>query len=54
MKDQLKKTFSDASRQVYTKTEGIIKTEETFLGEEFHNTDSTSIQHDNGQHDNPA
>ena len=43
MKDQLKKTFSDASRQVPTKTEAIIKTEETFLTEEFH---SMKIQHE--------
>ena len=37
MKDQLKKTFVDASRQVPTKTEDIVKTEETFLAEEFSN-----------------
>ena len=43
MKDQLKKTFSDASRQVLTKTEDIIKTKETFLTEEFNNME---IQHD--------
>ena len=42
MKDHLKKTFSDASRQVPTKIEGIIKTEETFLAEEFNNME---IQH---------
>ena len=37
MKGQLKKTVSDASRQVPTKTEDIIKTRETFLTEEFNN-----------------
>ena len=30
MKDQLKKTFSDALRQVQTTTEDITKTKETF------------------------
>ena len=43
LKDQLKKTFSDASRQVPTKTEDIIKTEKTFLAEEFYNME---IQHE--------
>ena len=37
MKDQLKKSISDASRQVPTKIEDIIKTEDTFLAEEFSN-----------------
>ena len=31
MKDQLKKTFSDASRQIPTKSEDIINTEEAFI-----------------------
>ena len=43
MKAQLKKAFSDASRQVPTKTEDIIKTVETFLTEERNNME---IQHD--------
>ena len=43
MKDQLKKTFYDASRQFATKTEDITKTEETFLAEEFNNIE---IQHE--------
>ena len=34
MKDQSKKTFSDASRQIPTKSEDIIKTEESFTVEE--------------------
>ena len=37
MTNQLKKTFSDASRQVPRKTEGIIKTKQTFQVEEFKN-----------------
>ena len=43
MKDQLKKTFYDVSRQFATKTEDITKTEETFLAEEFNNIE---IQHE--------
>ena len=43
MKDQVKKTFSDALRQVPIKTEDIIKTKETFLAEEFNNI---KIQHE--------
>ena len=35
MKDQLKKTFSDASRQIPTKSDEIIKTEEAFMAEEI-------------------
>ena len=35
MKDQLKKTFSDASRHVPTKNEEVIKAEDTFLIEDF-------------------
>ena len=37
MEDKLKKTISDASRQVPTKTNIIIKTEETFLAQKFSN-----------------
>ena len=37
MKDKLKKTVSDASRQVPTKTNNIIKTEENFLAQKFSN-----------------
>ena len=37
MEDQLKKTFSDALRQVPTTTEDITKTKETFLAEKFNN-----------------
>ena len=37
MKDQLKKTFSDASRNIPTKTEEVIKTEDTFLTEDINN-----------------
>ena len=37
MKDQLKKTFSDALRQVQTTTEDITKTKETFLTEKVNN-----------------
>ena len=37
MKDKLKKTISDASRQVPTKTNNIIKTEENFLAQKFSN-----------------
>ena len=43
MKDQVKKTFNDALRQVPIKTEDIIKTKETFLAEEFNNI---KIQHE--------
>ena len=35
MKDQLKKTFSDASRHIPTKNEEVIKAEDTFLTEDF-------------------
>ena len=35
MKDQLKKTFSDASRQIPTKSEDIIKMEEALMAEEI-------------------
>ena len=35
MKDQLKKTFSDASRHIPTKNEEVIKAENTFLTEDF-------------------
>ena len=34
-KDQLQKTFSDASRHIPTKNEKVIKAEDTFLTEEF-------------------
>ena len=34
MKDQLKKTFSDALRQIPTKSEDIIKTDQEFIAEE--------------------
>ena len=37
MKDQLGKTCSDTSRQIPTKTQGIIKNEETLLAEKFSN-----------------
>ena len=43
MKDQLKKTISDASWQVPTKTEVINKTEKTFPAEEFNNVE---MQHE--------
>ena len=43
MKDQLQKTLSDALRQVLTKTEDIVKTEETSLTEEFNKME---IQHE--------
>ena len=36
MKDQLEETFSDASRQIPTKSDDIIKTEEAFMVEENH------------------
>ena len=36
MKDQLEETFSDASRQITTKSDDIIKTEEAFMVEENH------------------
>ena len=35
IKDQVKKAFSDASRQTPKKIKDIIKTEETFLAEEI-------------------
>ena len=35
MKDQLKKTFSDASRHVPTKNEDVTVTEDTFLTEDL-------------------
>ena len=35
MKDQLKKTFSDASRHIPTKNEKVIKAEHTFLTEDI-------------------
>ena len=35
MKDQLKRTFSDASRPVLAKYEEVIKPEDTFLTENF-------------------
>ena len=35
MKDQLKETFSDASRHIPTKNEEVIKAEDTFLNEDF-------------------
>ena len=35
LKNQLKKTFSDASRYVPTKNEEVIKTKDTFLTEDF-------------------
>ena len=35
MKDQLKKTFSDASRQIPTKNEKVIKAEDIFSIEHF-------------------
>ena len=47
MKDQLKKTFSDASRQIPTKVEDVIvKTEETYLTEEMN---QISFQENHGQ-----
>ena len=35
MKDQLKKTFSDASRHIPTKNEKVIKAEDTFSTEDI-------------------
>ena len=35
MKDQLKKTFRDASRHIPTKIEEVIKAKDTFLTEDF-------------------
>ena len=35
MTDQLKKTFSNASRNVPTKNEEVIETEDTFITEDF-------------------
>lgn len=35
MEDQLKKTFSDASRHIPTKFEEVTKTEDTFITEDF-------------------
>ena len=35
MKDQLKKSFSDASSPIPTKNERVIKAEDTFLTEDF-------------------
>ena len=47
MKDQLKKTFSDASRQIPIKVEDVIvKTEETYLTEEMN---QISFQENHGQ-----
>ena len=43
MKDQLKKTFSDASRHAQTKNEEIIKAKGTFLTEDF---SQMTIQHE--------
>ena len=35
IKDQLKKTFSDASRHISTKNKEVMKAEDTFLIEDF-------------------
>ena len=35
MKDQLKKTFSNASRHIPTKNEEVVKAEDTLLTEDF-------------------
>ena len=37
MKDQLKKTFSDSSRYIPIKEEGLIKTENALLATDFDN-----------------
>ena len=47
MKDQLKKTFSDASRQIPTKSDEIIKTEEAFMAEEINHLSFQELYHQN-------
>ena len=44
MKDQLKKTFSDASRQIPTKSEDIIKTEEAFMEKERNHHNNNNLK----------
>ena len=50
MKDQLKKAFSDASRQIPAKWEDIIKTEETFMAEGINNLSFQDSYHQNELH----
>ena len=47
MKDQLKKTFSDASRQIPTKSDEIIKMEEAFMAEEINHLSFQESYHQN-------
>ena len=47
IKDQLKKTFSDASRQIPTKSDEIIKTEEAFMAEEINHLSFQELYHQN-------
>ena len=47
MKDQLKKTFSDASRQIPTKSEDIIKTKLAFMADEINHLSFQDSYHQN-------
>ena len=47
MKDQLKKTFNDSSRQIQTKSEDIIKTEEAFMAKEINHLSFQVSYHQN-------
>ena len=47
MKDQLKKTFSDASKQIPTKSDEIIKMEEAFMAEEINHLSFQESYHQN-------
>ena len=44
MKGQLKKTFSDASRQIPTKNEDVIKTEDAFIAETINEQNDQHLQ----------
>ena len=50
MKDYLKKTFSDASKQITTKSEDIIKTEEAFMVKEINHLSFQGSYHQNVLH----
>ena len=47
MKDQLKKTVSDTSRQIPTKSEDINKAEEAFMAKEINNLSFQDPYHQN-------
>ena len=47
MKDQLKKTFSDVSKQIPTKSDEIIKMEEAFMAEEINHLSFQESYHQN-------